>query len=624
MIPIPFPCRFKTSYVFLCLASLAFLMPFPPLCHGHNTMETFFQNTDYELNVYRINGKFPGKTLLIIGGIQGDEPGGFLSADLYADMELVRGNLIVVPRANFYSIILNRRQINEDMNRKFSGSSQGNYEAQVVTILKQLMSESDCLLNLHDGSGFYRDTWLSEMKNPARYGQSIIVDSENYTDLIGNEVPLGEMARRAISKINEQIDNSDYLFRLNNHRTSAPDSMHPEQRKSATYYALYECGIPAFGIETSKSLPLETRIYHHKLAVNSFMDMLDITPEIPGIGLEQPQIKYAVVKINDCSPVVVANGETLHIRSHDTIKIIHIEGNYSRGLSADIEGYGSVNDVNKAFAVDSPTRVLIKKDHILCGTFHIAFGQRSPSGSLTTTNHTVVLFKVKINGKEKYYPNGSHVDIVRGDLLELVDAITTPDSLAGITCNFKGFVGNKKSNTGEDRGYIIDTAKDLWKRYSLYDKGRVYQVIVSENDNLVIGRLFFDIHSPRFEYLLLCLNEADKRWVAHNEPIRLNLADSMKIVDIKSNVSPERVTMTIRGNNASLPIAVKESITGERIATFFEGASAEWGIHIGRDTPPFASLPLTIMDYRPVSVEMDLLEITKESKSERKGCLHYQ
>jgi len=83
----------------------------------------FFHNTDYELNIYRINGKIPGKTILIIGGIQGDEPGGFLSADLYADMELVRGNLIVVPRANYYSIILNRRQVNEDMNRKFSGSS---------------------------------------------------------------------------------------------------------------------------------------------------------------------------------------------------------------------------------------------------------------------------------------------------------------------------------------------------------------------------------------------------------------------------------------------------------------------------------------------------------------------
>ena len=55
---------------------------------------------------------------MLIGGIQGNEPGGFLSADLYADMSLEKGNLIVVPRANFYSILLNKRGPHGDMNRK--------------------------------------------------------------------------------------------------------------------------------------------------------------------------------------------------------------------------------------------------------------------------------------------------------------------------------------------------------------------------------------------------------------------------------------------------------------------------------------------------------------------------
>lgn len=38
--------------------------------------EVFLANTDHELHVYRIFGEEPGKTLMIIGGIQGDEPGG--------------------------------------------------------------------------------------------------------------------------------------------------------------------------------------------------------------------------------------------------------------------------------------------------------------------------------------------------------------------------------------------------------------------------------------------------------------------------------------------------------------------------------------------------------------------
>ena len=35
-----------------------------------------FPNTVYELNIYKIYGKQPGKTLMLIGGIQGNEPGG--------------------------------------------------------------------------------------------------------------------------------------------------------------------------------------------------------------------------------------------------------------------------------------------------------------------------------------------------------------------------------------------------------------------------------------------------------------------------------------------------------------------------------------------------------------------
>ena len=128
----------------LCLA--------PSTGWSKRTHEIFFKGTDYELHVYRQYGHEPGKTLLLIGGIQGDEPGGFLSADLYADMALAKGNLIVVPRANFYSIVLNQRQVNEDMNRKFGPATKSNYEAKIVDILKQLTSESDCLLNLHDWS----------------------------------------------------------------------------------------------------------------------------------------------------------------------------------------------------------------------------------------------------------------------------------------------------------------------------------------------------------------------------------------------------------------------------------------------------------------------------------------
>ncbi|MFH1068618.1 MAG: M99 family carboxypeptidase catalytic domain-containing protein, partial [Candidatus Glassbacteria bacterium] len=113
--------------------------------------KTYFENTDYELHVYEIRGYDAGPTMMIIGGIQGDEPGGYLSADLYADLSLQKGNLIVVPRANFHAILLNERGPNGDMNRKFADGRRQDIEARIVEILKELMSRSDVLLNLHDG-----------------------------------------------------------------------------------------------------------------------------------------------------------------------------------------------------------------------------------------------------------------------------------------------------------------------------------------------------------------------------------------------------------------------------------------------------------------------------------------
>ena len=230
--------------------------------HPRNEHMVYFPNTPFELNIYRIHGHNPGRTLMIIGGIQGNEPGGFLSADLYADIALERGNLIVVPRANFNSILHFKRGVNGDMNRKFASEgpkntdNEDNEDDEIVDILKSLLAESDCLLNLHDGSGFYSPDWESDMVNPRRYGQSIIADADrHYVDRTQTWVELKTMADRVLETVNPQIQEPRHRFRFNNHRTQANDTIHAEQRKSATYYTLTSLGIPAFGIETSKSLP---------------------------------------------------------------------------------------------------------------------------------------------------------------------------------------------------------------------------------------------------------------------------------------------------------------------------------------------------------------------------------
>lgn len=61
--------------------------------------------------------------------------------------------------------------------------------------------------------------------------------------------------------------------------------------------------------------------------------------------------------------------------------------------------------------------------------------------------------------------------------------------------NFKGFVGNWKNNTGEDRGYLIDTGRDLLARYSLHGQRKVYKIVVLQGKE-ILGKMLVRIIEP--------------------------------------------------------------------------------------------------------------------------------
>jgi hypothetical protein len=339
----------------------------------------YFQGTDQELEIYKIYGRHDGPTIMILGGIQGDEPGAFMSADLYVDTALERGNLIVVPRANFKSIIAFDRGLVGDMNRKFSEAAAGPTPAsdpdmEAVRVIKNLMAESDLFLNLHDGSGFYRHVWESEMANPKRYGQCIIADAEEYRDpRSGREIALGRDARRAVEIVNRDIPEDEFKFRFSNHDTLSETTRHAEQRASATYYALTVLGIPAFGIETSKQLPnLEMKIRQHNLAVNAFMEIFGVVPESPRVRLDPPELSFMVISVEGHPNMAVRDGETLLVPAGAAVSVLLVASNYTRGLSADVLGLGGLNDMETPLRIDVPTSVVARRDNTRIGLVELA------------------------------------------------------------------------------------------------------------------------------------------------------------------------------------------------------------------------------------------------------------
>jgi len=73
----------------------------------------------------------------------------------------------------------------------------------VVEILQNLMAEADFFLHLHDGSGFYSPKYINKLKNPYKWGQSIIVDAEEYK-CKGKILNLKDAALKVIEETNKK------------------------------------------------------------------------------------------------------------------------------------------------------------------------------------------------------------------------------------------------------------------------------------------------------------------------------------------------------------------------------------------------------------------------------------
>jgi hypothetical protein len=161
--------------------------------------------------------------------------------------------------------------------------------------------------------------------------------------------------------------------------------------------------------------------------------------------------------------------------------------------------------VRKKIRITGPTRIVARKDYFPCGSVYIALGEsrRKMAKGVSISKKSILTpyvhsFKTKINGNEMIYKNNDHVRLIKGDTFTLVDVIGGPGDPSDMIVNFKGFVGDSADNTGEDRGYVINTAKDLWKNYSLDKKGLKYKVIVTYK-NQKAGELIVDLEEPALE-----------------------------------------------------------------------------------------------------------------------------
>jgi hypothetical protein len=243
-----------------------------------------------DFTLHKLESGRPGNTLLVIGGIQGDEPGGFNAASLLVThYNIKKGNVWVVPNLNFISIIKRTRGVYGDLNRKFASLRSADPEFDTIGKIKSIILDGqvDVVLNHHDGSGFYRLRYIDRTRNPYRWGQSIIIDQERIkTERYGN---LSEIAKEIVTDVNSQLFSEEHSYHVKNTRTRQGDK---EMAKTLTYYAIRNSK-PAFGVEVSKSFPTHKRAYYHLRVIEAYMDLLGIEYD-RSFNLSAKDIKKAI------------------------------------------------------------------------------------------------------------------------------------------------------------------------------------------------------------------------------------------------------------------------------------------------------------------------------------------
>jgi len=293
---------------------------------------------------HQLKGKNPGSTLLVIGGIHGNEPGGyFAAAILTLHYQIKKGQLIVVPNLNFDSLIRNKRGIYGDMNRKFSHINKDDPDFKIVNDIKSIIlrPDVDFILNLHDGHGFYRQKWQNSIFNPKAWGQACIIDQKCIeTKKYGN---LDEIAQKITKNLNQDLVKNHHSFNVKNTKTKFKDE---QMRLSLTYFAITH-GKPAMAIETSKNLKKTyKKVYYQLRAIEEFMKFMNIEFsrdfDLDLKTIQKILTTYYTAVLNDLTPLNLD-----HLRKRLNFVPMKKEGNFLKAKHplAAIKKSGSFYDL---------------------------------------------------------------------------------------------------------------------------------------------------------------------------------------------------------------------------------------------------------------------------------------
>ncbi|MDY5114557.1 MAG: M99 family carboxypeptidase catalytic domain-containing protein [Campylobacter sp.] len=399
------------------------------------------------------------EAVLVIGGTQGDEPGGFFSANLLAtEYNVTKGALWVVPNLNFPSIVKNSRGAAGDMNRKFAKISPKDPDYKAVNFIKDTITHKDVafVVHLHDGSGFYRPKFIDAKHSPARWGNCAIIDQSELKGVKYGELEIN--ANRIIKTINEKIKDKEHIYHLKNTRTAEKDSKNAEQLNSLTYFAISK-GKPAYANEASKELDVYTRIYYHLIALEEYMSIAGVEFErsfrLTPKGIEEVMKKEIRLSLFDDRFLLALKDPRASINYIPTPRYQQLSSNYQ--------------SQNPLIAIVDETRKNKKGKE--SKETNIYYGNKlltSIRPQYFEFAHSLPAASVKIDGQDEIVTFGSKIH---------VDDNIIINSQNNVRVNVIGYENPSKKETD-----VKITKKDIQKNFSIDKAGKIFRVEFYEQE----------------------------------------------------------------------------------------------------------------------------------------------
>ncbi len=216
--------------------------------------------TSWETVCWVCEGPEQGPTVLIVGGMHGNEPAGAVAADQIRHWPLRAGRLVVLPRANVRALAVGKRHTPDapyalrNLNRNFPDAtaedpSRDRPRGEVAPAIWSLIRtyEPDWIVDLHEGFAPYAI-------NPKSCGRSVIAHPEHPASMA--------MADRLLAVANAEVEERARRFvRL---RQTTPTTL---ARSAGDAF-----GIPTLIVETCFSkVPLSRRTRTHRLLVHALL-----------------------------------------------------------------------------------------------------------------------------------------------------------------------------------------------------------------------------------------------------------------------------------------------------------------------------------------------------------------